>query len=235
MKKKFLSLMMAAAVVATTSVSAFAAVNTTDVTGDETKEHNTEISITGDIEDQKGQVKPGTLSVTVPTAAAFRVDKTGHLEGAKLQVTNKGTQTVEVFVNEFVDVNGESGINVVSDTKTSLAPDASGSVDRKNVSLKISGNRGTAYLGTAQKASKKGVYEDNTLNTEAAGGIKVSEIDGSKSDTLNLTGEAGQNKAAINDAIRDDFTLKLMIRKKPITNSASGDSHTSSDIHNGDL
>lgn len=214
MKKKFLSLMMAAAVVATTSVSAFAAVNTTEVTGDETKEHNTEISITGDVEDQGGHVKPGSLSVTVPTAAAFRVDKNGHLEGAQLQVTNKGTQTVEVLVSEFVDVNGESGINVVSDTKTSLASGESGAVDRKNVSLKISGNRGIAYLGTAQKTSKKGVYTDNTLNSEAANGIKVSEIDASKSDTLNLTGEAGKNTDAITDAIRDDFTLKLMIRKK---------------------
>ena len=43
MKKKFLSLMMAAAVVATTSVSAFAA--TPNVTGREDQEHEVEVKI----------------------------------------------------------------------------------------------------------------------------------------------------------------------------------------------
>ena len=216
MKKKFLSLMMAAAVVATTSVSAFAATATgsKDITGDETKEHNTEISITGDVENESGNVKPGTLSVTVPTAAAFRVDKNGHLEGAELQVSNKGSQDVEVFVTEFVDINGATGINVVSADKTAKAPGENDAVNRSNVSLNIVGNRGVAYLGTRTSNSESGVYSDRSLTSLQANGVKISEVAATSQDTLRLSGQAGQKVEAINDAIQDNFTLKLMIRKK---------------------
>lgn len=216
MKKKFLSLMMAAAVVATTSVSAFAATATgsKDITGDETKEHNTEISITGDVENKDGNVKPGTLSVTVPTAAAFRVDRDGHLEGAELQVSNKGSQAVEVLVTEFVDINGTTGINVVPAKKTAKANGEDEAVNRSNVSLNIVGNRGVAYLGTRTSNDQSGVYSDENLENLQASGVKVSEIAATSQDTLRLSGQAGQKTEQINEAIRDNFTLKLMIKKK---------------------
>lgn len=72
MKKKFLSLMMAAAVVATTSVSAFAdAQDVTVIRDPETKTGKAEITITGDVTGEGGQTVPGTLNVTVPTTASF--------------------------------------------------------------------------------------------------------------------------------------------------------------------
>ena len=218
MKKKFLSLMMAAAVVATTSVSAFAAstaANTKDITGPESSELTTDINITGDVEDQNGGIKPGTLSVTVPTTASFRVNQTGGFTGADLTVVNKGSKTIEVYVQNFVDVNGVDGINVVSETVTSKAADQDGSVNRDNVSLKVVGNRGTAYLGTkATGQTGSGVYSDKELRSELPSGKKVSEIDANQSYTMKLEGEAGKKKDAINTAIQDTFTLRLSIRKK---------------------
>ena len=217
MKKKFLSLMMAAAVVATTSVSAFA--NTKDYNVEDTKEIEHNVKITGDIENKEGHVKPGTLSVTVPTKTAFRVDKTGGFDGARLQVVNRGDQSVQVYVNQFIDTNGTAGINVISAEETAKAASTSG-FSRKNVSLNIKGNAGTAYLGTtAPGTNGKGVYEDDRLNTpvNGANGKLVSEINGNSEDTLKLNGEAGKKEEEINEAIQDDFTLKLTIRKKPVS------------------
>lgn len=218
MKKKFLSLMMAAAVVATTSVSAFAAstaANTTDITGPESSELTTDINITGDVEDQSGAIKPGTLSVTVPTTASFRVNQTGGFTGSDLTVVNKGSKSIEVYVQKFVDVNGVDGINVVSETKTSKAAGENEAVKRDNVSLKVVGNVGVAYLGTkAAGQTGSGVYSDKELNSEEENGKKVSEIAASQSYTMKLEGEAGKKTDAINTAIQDTFTLRLAIRKK---------------------
>lgn len=214
MKKKFLSLMMAAAVVATTSVSAFA--NTKDYNVEDTKEIEHKVEITGDIENEQGHVRPGTLSVTVPTKAAFRVDRSGGFDGASLQVVNRGEQSVQVYVNQFIDTDGTAGVNVVSAAETAK-PAESSNFNRKGVSLNIKGNSGTAYLGTTPGASGKGVYENDTLTTEATKGKLVSEIDGNSEDTLKLRGEAGKKQEPISDAIQNDFTLKLAIRKKPVS------------------
>lgn len=237
MKKKFLSLMMAAAVVATTSVSAFAAntdANTTDLTGPESSELTTEINITGDVEDKDGAIKPGTLSVTVPTTASFRVNRTGGFTGSDLTVVNKGSKSIEVYVQKFVDVNGDDGIKVVSETKTSKAAegaDAGDAVTRDKVSLRVVGNAGVAYLGTkAVGAEGSGVYSKKELTDDSEvkekDGQKVSEIAAGKSYTMKLEGEAGKKTDPINTAIKDTFTLRLAIRKKadnkPSSEASSG-------------
>ena len=238
MKKKFLSLMMAAAVVATTSVSAFAAntdANTTDLTGPESSELTTEINITGDVEDKDGAIKPGTLSVTVPTTASFRVNRTGGFTGADLTVVNKGSKSIEVYVQKFVDVNGDDGIKVVSETETGKAAEVGDAVTRDKVSLKVVGNAGVAYLGTkAVGATGSGVYSDKGLTqvseVKEKDGQKVSEIAAGKSYTMKLEGEAGKKTSTINTAIKDTFTLRLAIRKKADNKPSS---ETSSDISSG--
>ena len=91
MKKKFLSLMMAAAVVATTSVSAFAE-DTTTVTK---YEGTANVNINGSVDSNNGASAPGTISVSVPTAMNFRVDSQGNLEGSKITITNRGVDKVD--------------------------------------------------------------------------------------------------------------------------------------------
>ena len=217
MKKKFLSLMMAAAVVATTSVSAFAQ-DYDNVPEDSGIDH--EVTITGDVEDNTGHIKPGTLSVTVPTTATFRIAQGGGFNGSTLEVNNRGNQAVEVYVNEFIDVDGEKNINVVSKEKTSKEASADGAVDRTSVSLNLSGNSGIAYLGTTQDPDKKGVYSDENLNQPVANGKKVSEINAGKKDTLTLAGEAGKKAVNLSEGVQNRFTLKLAIRKKPANKPA---------------
>lgn len=209
MKKKFLSLMMAAAVVATTSVSAFAEDKT--ITGEDTKEQTTKVTITGDIADESNQTKPGTFNVTVPTTATFAVNSTGGFTGADLKVTNNGTQKIDVYAQNFVDTNGTAGINVIpkSDVTTQQTEK-----ERFKVALRIGGNEGTAYFKTRESETEKGVFKNEALTEAAdANGVKVSSILPLDNNILKLTGDAGKKAGSVPTAIQDTFTLTLRIQK----------------------
>ena len=207
MKKKLLSVLMAGALVVSSSVNAFAADKV--INGSEIEEHTTNISITGDVQDQEGQTKPGTLQVTVPTAAAFTVDKNGALSGATIKIDNRGTQSVDVFAHGFTDVTPQSGITVVG--KGNLADE-----DRTSVSLSIRGNGGTAYLGSAAGDQKSGIYSDENLATSVNttnNPLKLATVASSNSENLTLEGSAGESGEAVDTAVKDNFTLILKIAK----------------------
>ncbi|WP_294355900.1 hypothetical protein [uncultured Clostridium sp.] len=204
MKKKFLSLMMAAAVVATTSVSAFAADTENVINGPESETHESKIEITGDILNDDGTSVPGTLNVTIPTTASFTVNQSGVFSAAKIKVANKGTQNIQVFAYEFKDINGTSGINVRKKSELTSAA-------RNNIALSISGDEGIAYLSS--DFTNKGIYKDPELTqTEsAAEGIKLATVNAGKTGQLTLDGETGNGNLA--NPARDTFTLKLKIKK----------------------
>lgn len=206
MKKKFLSLMMAAAVVATTSVSAFAAESENVISGPEGKTYESKIGITGDVLTDNGASVPGTLNVTVPTTASFTVNQSGVFSAAKIKIKNSGTQNVQVFAYEFVDINGKDvGINVKKASE--LANQA-----RNNIALKIYGDAGTAYLSS--ESTNRGVHKNPEL-TEAADnaddGVKLATINASQTGELTLAGETGNG--TLTTPVRDEFTLKLKIKK----------------------
>ena len=202
MKKKFLSLMMAAAVVATTSVSAFA---------DEVVKQDggtVDVTITGSINDKNDAAPEGTISVTVPTALAFTVNNSGSLQGTSLTITNNGTEKVDVFAYEFVDKNSTSGIEV---KKTLDASD-----NRTKVTLNLSGNEGVANFTSSTTEATKGIY-DATLSAATGDGVKIATIgkvgDAKNTGDLTLAGEAGKGSGDVEKAIREDFTLRLKIKK----------------------
>ena len=212
MKKKFLSLMMAAAVVATTSVSAFASTNL--INSEDNKEAQSEVQITGKVQNNLGKDPVGTFKVTVPTTAEFTVTKDGNVIGPKLEVSNAGSQEIEVYAYKFVDESGSAKINVESeDTILGELETA----ENTRVSLKLVGANGdgTAYLSSDN--SGNGVYKGSNLNEKADGsGVKVLRLQGGSeqapvSGIISLEGRAG--KAAVANAVRDDFKLTLKIKK----------------------
>ena len=204
MKKKFLSLMMAAAVVATTSVSAFA---DTDVTSDGGKAN---VTINGTVVNSSGQAPAGTIKVTIPTAASFTVNQEGKLIVPKqITVQNGGEESVDIFADSFTDTNQDGGITVVkeSDLKTK---------DKTHVSLKVNGNSGTVFLGTEQ-GSAKGLYSKSDFSSQE-GSFLLSTLDSGEEDNLELSGNAGGSNTALNpdvasNGVRDRFTLVLRIAK----------------------
>lgn len=177
------------------------------LTQSEDKEITHEVKITGDIANDEGEFKPGTIQVVVPTAANFTVTKNGDfITSNNMTITNNGTNSIDVIVQKFIDTNGNSGIkvqgkNVIDENNLS----------RSNISLNINGNRGTAYLGSDN--SKCGIYSDSNLNTLKEDGILVSTVTGNSSNTLRLNGQASKGTEIINEAIQDRFTLILKIKK----------------------
>lgn len=205
MKKKFLSLMMAAAVVATTSVSAFAAELENVISGPEGDTYESEIEMTGDVLGEGGTSVPGTLTVTVPTTASFTVNERGEFSAAKIKIKNSGTQNIQVSAYEFVDINGKDvGINVKKASELTSQP-------RNNIALNIYGNGGIAYLSS--ETANRGVFKnpDLTQPADSDDGVKLATINARQTGELTLHGEAGSE--ALTKPAKDLFTLKLKIKK----------------------
>lgn len=237
MKKKFLSLMMAAAVVATTSVSAFASdeattapeatsttpyeatgKNTVNVSSDDKVGKEAEVQIQGDIAKKDGTFAPNTMSITVPTNARFAVDKNGNLTGSNIVVKSEGVDPVSVIAYKFVDRTPNDKITVVSDEGLKQAESAEGG-NRKNVTLTLQGNTNTAYLKSETDDTKTGIYK------KATGSINLQEVNKSEDFvignvksgsplTLELRGTAGKTGAPLETAEQDNFTLILKFKKE---------------------
>ena len=212
MKKKFLSLMMAAAVVATTSVSAFAAEVKTD--GD-----SVDVKITGAVNGPGDTAPEGTISVTIPTTLAFTVNNKGEVKGTSLDVKNNGTADVEIYAYQFVDGNGATGIEVIKDRADI------GTKKTNKVVLNLEGNAGTAGLVSSKNGN--GIYDaTNPLQQDlvTSDGVKIAslgKIGGENtSTTINLTGIAGADTSDTT-AITEQFTVKLKVKK--VNKTTAGD------------
>ena len=199
MKKKFLSLMMAAAVVATTSVSAFAK----DYSWSENQDKEINVDITGNVQSQGGAITPGSLSVSVPTTASFTVNNDKTVKSAPIRVENKGTTAVDVYAYKFVDqtTGANPNINIVGKSTATLT-------------LKLSGNRGHAHLKS--EAAGNGIYtnEDCTVQPQSQEeGVKLAYVDVNDSQDITLTGKTKDTATAPQSPVEDNFVLTLKIKK----------------------
>lgn len=209
MKKKFLSLMMAAAVVATTSVSAFA----DDYSWPDKRDQDVQVNITGDVTSSSGETISGTLSVSVPTATTFTVQKNGTVTAPPITVKNRGTQAVDVYAYKFSDNTPAAGrgITVVGESGLTDATDYS------KLSLRLNGTAGDAYLMSEEGEGKNGVYTDPNCGTAAPAetGVKLVSVGGNKTDTITLEGTTKKlgDAGAPAAAIQDKFVLTLKFKK----------------------
>lgn len=220
MKKKLLSLVLAGAMVASTSVSAFAeTVDTAEYNiGKQGQDH--QVKITGDVQNTNGDVVEGTISVTVPTAMAFTVTKDGTIEGGTINVVNKSKQQVEVVAKEFTDTTPSTGVVIVKDS--ALEEKLRDNDDSKRyISLKLTGTGGSVGLVSAKSGTQTGFIneEENeiTNNGSEAYPSLGNAWDGNNV-TLTLSGRAKSNTAsngytAPGTAMQDKFNLVLKIQK----------------------
>lgn len=217
MKKKFLSLMMAAAVVATTSVSAFA--GTKDYEIEPKTEKNVPITITGDIQNKRGEVLESNITITVPTTATFTVSPQGVLTAPTIEVRSKSNDEVSVTAKEFRDTTPEEGRGITVLPESDIV-DNNQNVERTKVSLKLTGNRGTVSFKSQTVAQGSGVYNEQG-NAEATD-TEIGVVSNTQDLDLQLTGFAGKKAsdaaaASTNDApdraVRDNFTLILKFKR----------------------
>ena len=213
MKKKLLSLVLAGAMVASTSVSAFAA--TPSTTTGETEisagadEQNVNVKVTGNILDNKGNAMPGTIKVTVPTATTFNVTKEGKLNSAKMTIRNEGDEEIAVIVSGFEDGNGSDKINVVKKGEFGANKESTG---REKIWLRLTGGNKVVSFGSDGGGK---VYEvNNGTDGDEANDAKIGQIASGEELTLTLEGEGGTQGASGNtEAIQDDFKLLLKVKR----------------------
>ena len=213
MKKKFLSLMMAAAVVATTSVSAFAEDKVIDSADNEAAQ--SDVKITGKVQDQSGRDPVGTFKVTIPTTTNFTVTKEGTIISPNLDIKNAGSQKIEVYAYRFVDESSNSKINIVGEQ--TFVNDIS-TTDNSTVALKLTSSIGNGVAYLSSDSSKGGVYTNPELSAVDNSGLGVKLLTLSsgteQSPTpgqIRLEGIGG--KHPVGAAISDDFKLTLKIKK----------------------
>ena len=209
MKKKFLSLMMAAAVVATTSVSAFAA----NVTGSDENGTQADVTITGNVQDDSGHDAAGTFKVTVPTTAKFTVTNKGVFLGTDLEISNEGYQNIDVYAYQFVDKSDSEKINVIKEQDVTTEPT---NKQRTTVSMKLTSGGNVAYLRTDKTG---GVYANDDTTDASTTGVKLlnltsgTELAPTKG-KIKLEGKAGQaGQITEGQAVSDEFVLTLKIKK----------------------
>ena len=214
MKKKLLSLVLAGAMVASTSVSAFATTPTATTTEKKTileneDEKDVNVTVKGDILDDKGNAQQGTISVTVPTAVNFTVTKDGRLASGDMVITNHSSEKLKVSVKQFSDANAASNINVV---KKSEFASGSSSVPREQIWLSLVGNG--VSVGFESEGSGK-MYNLANENEAISTKKEVGKIDGSGELRLNLEGGGGTGASSNSSSapIQDNFNLVLTIER----------------------
>lgn len=216
MKKKLLSLVLAGAMVASTSVSAFAATTENKVINSyDDGKNSANVTIEGSVDSDSGQQAAGTISVSIPTALPFRVDKDGNVSGGSIEVVNNGLDEVQVIAAEFID--NTPGGDITVNSPSDFARSNRSTKTRKNVVLWIEGNNGgePAYFNP-NDGSGKGIC--NAAGDSKSEGIVVSTLSkkdgGSNTDTITLNGYAGTSKSEeITNALTDKFTLRLKVKK----------------------
>lgn len=179
------------------------------ISGNDSVEHK--ISVTGNIANYKGEVKPGMLQVTVPTMTSFIVDNKGELQATNITIKNDGFDNLDIYVYKFIDTSGTSSINVKANSEIINDPY---NIARTDISLKITGDFSTAFLKSENiNSTNNGIYEDEELKIQSQDGKKISTIYARQNGVLTLSGKAGKHTNGIDTAINDRFTLILKIKK----------------------
>ena len=215
MKKKLLSLVLAGAMVASTSVSAFAEeLKTYDINS--TTEQNHKVTITGEVADGQNQTLPGTITVTVPTTMSFTVDKDGKVSGGNITITNKSKESVEVVAKEFSDNTPEGKIVLVKESDLDSKIDENDG--NKYVSLNLVGDATTVGLVSQKATGETGFIKQDTNGTAIRDDEKTTlgnAVSGSDLQ-LRLEGRAKHSTKqyqAPGTAMNDTFSLTLKIQK----------------------
>lgn len=170
------------------------------------------IKTEGRIKSDAGETPKKTISVSIPTAIAFTVNKDAEFIGANINITNNGEVPVDISVKEFLDYNGDDGIkliisNRVKDENTISKTTINSNYKRNEINLYLEGNLKRVYLGDEKIVSQLGEQEASESQK------KIAKVLANSSTTLTLNGVAGQNPLEVNKPIKDTFILTLGIKK----------------------
>lgn len=211
MKKKLLSLVLAGAMVASTSVSAFAEDTAThkETSIQQGKnEQEVPVEITGNVLDSQGNKVPGTIKVTVPTATTFSVGNDGVLTSPRMTISNDGDEQIIVVASRFEDPNGQQKINIVK--LSEFEAHDQNQTERNTIWLRLKG--GSKNIGLVSANLGEMYDNDYSKKIEASENYEIGKIAAGRQMTLELEGKGGTKDEA-SEAIRDDFKLVLKVKR----------------------
>lgn len=172
-----------------------------------------EIPTRGEMKANAGETPQKRVSVTVPTKASFTVKNDGTFIGTSLKITNNGEVPVDISVANFIDPNGDYGIQLVTDQ------DVNNNISRTNYKrnqinlwLENEGESKKIYLGDKKLYSQIGSSEVITKEEDK----KIAKVLNENTSTINISGKAGENALDRDEPIRDNFKLILKIKRSSI-------------------
>lgn len=171
------------------------------------------IPTNGKMNKDAGKTPQKRVSVTVPTKASFTVKNDGTFIGTSLKVTNNGEVPVDISVANFIDPNGDYGIQLVTDQ------DVNSNISRTNYKrnqinlwLENEGESKKIYLGDKKLYLAIGSTENITKEEDK----KIATVLNENTSTINISGKAGENALDRDEPIRDNFKLILKIKRSSI-------------------
>ena len=173
-----------------------------------------EIPTRGEMKANAGETPQKRVSVTVPTKASFTVKNDGTFIGTSLKVTNNGEVPVDISVANFIDTNGDYGIQLVTDQ------DVNSNISRTNYKrnqinlwIENEGESKKIYLGDKKLYLAIGSTEKTITKEEDK---KIATVLNENTSTINISGKAGENALDRDEPIRDNFKLILKIKRSSI-------------------
>lgn len=172
-----------------------------------------EIPTRGEMKANAGETPQKRVSVTVPTKASFTVKNDGTFIGTSLKVTNNGKLPVDISVADFIDPNGDYGIQLVTDQDVnSNISRTSYKRNQINLWLENEGESKKIYLGNRKLYSEIGSTESIIADEDK----KIATVLNETTSTINICGKAGTNALDRDKPIRDNFKLILKIKRSSI-------------------
>lgn len=181
------------------------------ITSESTKDAN--IRTEGRIKNNAGKTPEKTISVTIPTAARFTVNKDAEFIGSNINITNNGEESVDIIVYNFIDDTSDRYIKLITDRAVKEDNSITRTIDtitykRNEINLYLQGNIKKVCLGNGKILNSLG-SEKLTNESEK----KIAKVLANQTIGLVLDGKAGTVDLEGDSPIQDRFALILKIKK----------------------
>lgn len=175
------------------------------------------IPTNGKMNKDAGETSQKRVSVTVPTNASFTVKNDGTFIGTALKITNNGEVPVDISVAEFIDVDGDSGIKLITDEDVKENTSRS-NYKRNEINLWLENIAENKKICLGNRKLYSALGEENLISEEE--NKKIAKVLGASTSTINIFGKAGANSLDRDVPIQNRFTLILKIKKNTESNTS---------------
>lgn len=174
--------------------------------------HKLQVTIptNGKMTEDSGTTSQKRINVTVPTNAVFTVRNDSSFIGTSLNIANNGEAPVDISVAQFIDVDGDYGIKLVTDEDVNN--DTSRTTYKRNeinLWLENEAESKKIYLGNRKLYSQLASSELITKDEDK----KIATVLNHNTSRIDIGGKAGTNALDKDQPIQNRFTLILKIKK----------------------